>query len=71
MYRNLVDSKSKVMSETGRRLCLELGIQGETLQVKKLDEFREEYGDDDICRLHHRHHQKRRQKNLLRIFNYL
>jgi len=32
-----------------------------------LDSFEEEFKDKQIASLHHKHHQKTRQKNLLRI----
>jgi len=55
-YKQLIDSKTKTPSERCIALCAELRIELEKILLKKLDSFKEEFGDDDVAKLHWKHH---------------
>jgi len=42
-------------------------VMGKSLLPKKLEAFKEEFGDDDMAKLHYEHHQRRRMRNLLKV----
>ena len=64
-YRMIFDARG--LTQQVGKICSSLGIDPETLHVKRLQTFETEFADADVAKLHHRHYQKRRQKNLLRI----
>ena len=66
-YKQLIDTKTKTPSERCIAMCSELRIELDKILLRKLDSFKEEFGDEDVARLHWKHHQKRRQKHLMRL----
>lgn len=68
VYKHLLnDAKTKVLSKQGKRLCMELKIEPETILQKRLDAFKAEFQDEDIASIHQKHHARCRVKNLIRI----
>ena len=75
MYRLVFDvkeqaarnAKAPILTELGRELCGMLKIQTDTILKKTEKDFEQKYPDKDIAALHFAHHQKRREKNLIKM----
>lgn len=37
-------------------MCAELKIEVQKIMLRKFDSFKEEFGDDDVAKIHWKHH---------------
>ena len=78
MYRILFDTKSPnvdpktklpPLTDRGNSLLSHCNIPAEHVHKKTFDQFYEECGQDEkLASLHYTHHMKRRNKNLLKVY---
>lgn len=70
-YRLLYDPRIGHLTKLGKKLCQEIKIPTESLHPKKLEHFELKYQESEVAHLHHKHHNNRRCKNLLRLTSHL